>query len=296
MRPSSSRSFLSQHDSKIEFRNGSIDDPASLRRAMSGMTHVVHCAGRTAACRREEFFQTNQVGTRNVVEAANATNGRVQRLLHISSLAVSGPGTPENPCRENFPPNPISHYGRSKLAAEKEVRERCATDWVIVRPPAVYGPRDNGFLTLFKAVASHLLPKTNARQALSLVYVEDLAEAVVATLLAGAASRKTYFAASSEIVTAREMSALIAREMGAWTVAVPLPSFALWPVCLGQELLARLSGKARLLNLQKFAELRAPGWVCDASLLAREVGCKCETKLETGVARTLRWYRENGWL
>jgi nucleoside-diphosphate-sugar epimerase len=57
-----------------------------------------------------------------------------------------------------------------------------------------------------------------------------------------------------------------------------------------------VTGKPRLLNLQKFAELRAPGWVCDPSLLKAETGFECSTSLEQGVIETLKWYREQKWL
>jgi nucleoside-diphosphate-sugar epimerase len=80
------------------------------------------------------------------------------------------------------PPRPVSEYGKSKLAGELEVRNHCRAEHVILRPPAVYGPRDAEFLRLFLAVKSHLLPKPSGAQALSLVFVQDLAEAVVTCL------------------------------------------------------------------------------------------------------------------
>ena len=275
---------------------GSIDDPASLNSALDGVTHVIHCAGRTKACRPEEFYKTNHQGTRNIVEAVNAHAGHIQRLLHISSLAVVGPGTPEQPAREDSPARPVSHYGKSKLAGENEVTQHCRADYAIIRPPAVYGPRDYGFLPLFKAVRNHLLPRTNSRQALSLVYVRDLAEAAAQVLLHPAATRRAYFAASPEIVTARQMSDAIASNLGAWTIPIPLPALALWPVCLAQELVSKISGRPTLLNLQKYAELRAPGWVCDPSKLRNEIGYACPTDLRHGVANTLTWYQNHHWL
>lgn len=295
LRSTSGRSFLNPAGG-FEVRQGSIEEPQTLAAALDGITHVIHCAGRTRACRAAEYYETNHVGTRNIVEAVNARTAQVQRLLHVSSLAVTGPGTARKPSTELSPENPVSDYGRSKLAGEKEVRENCKTDWVVVRPPAVYGPRDRGFLPLFRAVRSHLLPRTNARQALSLVYVEDLVDAILATFKSPIASRKTYFAAPFEVVTARHMTDIIARKLQSWTLPIPLPSLALWPICAVQELFARVTGRPSLLNLQKFSELRAPGWVCDSSLLAREIGFKCPTNLEAGIERTLAWYKQNGWL
>jgi nucleoside-diphosphate-sugar epimerase len=263
---------------------------------MAGVTHVIHCAGATKAHPTSEFYTINQGGTRNVMTAVNAQAGRVERVVHISSLAAAGPAVREQPAREADTPHPVSAYGKSKLAAELEVRNHCRSEYVILRPSAVYGPRDADFLRMFRAVRSHLLPNPSGAQALSLVFVRDLAEAAVACLTQPAAAGKTYFVAAKEVVTARLMAAEIAAQMNVWTLPVPLPNAVLWLTCLAQEACSRLTGKASILSLQKYAELRAPGWVCDPTLLERETGCSCPTTMKNGVAETLAWYRQHQWL
>jgi len=295
LRPESSRRFIAPQLSGIELRTGSIDDPGSLQRAMADITHVIHCAGATRASRIAGFYEVNQAGTRNVVNAVNQ-QGRIQRLVHISSLAAAGPAQPENPAREQDPPRPVSEYGKSKLAGELEVRDHCRAEHVILRPSAVYGPRDAEFLRLFQAAKCHLLAKLGGGQALSLVFVRDLAEAVVTCLDHPAAAGKTYFVAGREVVTARRMAEEVAAQMNIWTLPLPVPLALVWLMCLAQEIRTRLTGKPNVLSIQKFAELRAPGWVCDPTLLERDTGCVCPTTLKTGVAETLSWYREQHWL
>ena len=296
LRPTSNQQFIASHLREVKLRPGSIGDPESLRQAMAGVTHVIHCAGATRASRISGFYEANQAGARNVIDAVNAQGGRVQRVVHISSLAAAGPAVRQNPAREEDPPHPVSEYGKSKLVGELEVRNHCRTEYVIVRPPAVYGPRDMEFLRLFKAVKNHVLPKPSGAQALSLVFVKDLADAVVSCLEHPGAAGKTYFVASPEIVTARGMAEEIAVQMHAWTVPLPLPTALLWPVCLAQEVLSRLTGKPSVLSLQKFAELRAPGWVCAPARLEQEIGCACATTLKLGIAETLAWYQNQHWL
>jgi nucleoside-diphosphate-sugar epimerase len=296
LRATSDRRFLGNHLHGLEVRTGSIDDLDSLNQALTGITQVIHCAGRTKALRSSEFFEANQTGTQKVVSAVNEHRGEVRRLIHLSSLAASGPTTDARPASEEDPPRPVSTYGRSKLAGELEVRNKCQVDYTIIRPPAVYGPRDEGFLSMFRAVKSHLLPRPSERQALSLVYVKDLANAIVTCLDHPKAAGKVYFVAPREIVTARRMAKEIARQMRHWTIPCPLPAVILWPVCLFEQLRGWVTGKASLLNLQKFAELRAPGWVCDPSRLEREIGFKCGTTLERGVAESLAWYAQERWL
>jgi len=296
LRPGSSHGFIAPHLSDIELRTGSLDDPESLQRAMADITHVIHCAGATRASRIAGFYKANQAGTRNVVNAVNAQQGRIQRLVHISSLAAAGPAQPEKPAREQDPPKPVSEYGKSKLAGELEVQNHCHAEHVILRPPAVYGPRDAEFLRLFRATKNHLLVKLGGGQTLSLVFVKDLAAAIVICLDHPAAAGKTYFVAAREVVTARGMAEEVAAQMNIWTLPLPAPLVLLWLLCLAQETRTRLTGKANVLSLQKFAELRAPGWVCDPALLERETGCTCPTNLKLGVAETLSWYRQQHWL
>jgi len=295
LRPASDRYFIADHLSQVEVHSGSITEPRSLPAALEGITHVIHCAGSTKALHNSDFYHVNQIGTRNLVEAVNGRPQEIRRFLHVSSLAASGPATAEQPAREENPPAPVSEYGRSKLAGEMEVRQGCRTEFVVVRPPAVYGPRDAGFLSMFKAVRRHLLPRPSARQTLSIVFVEDLADAILACLECPAAAGQTYFAASRETTTGRRMAEEIARQMNQWTIPFPLPTLMLWPVCLFEHLKARVTRKASLLNLQKFAELRAPGWVCDPGKLQREVGYECKTRLPEGIAAALAWYQSRQW-
>ena len=297
LRPAGNKRFIEAHLPHLEVRSGSIGDPQSLGAAMQDITHVVHCAGCTRALRVSEFHEINHVGTRHVVEAVNQQKGRIQRLVHISSLAAGGPATPDRPARENDPPNPISEYGKSKLAGEQEVRGACEPEHVILRPPAVYGPRDTAFLPLFKAVKAHILPRFGSgRLALSLVFVKDLAEAVVTCLTHPAVPGKTFYVASPEVTNTSELAGEIAVQMKAWTLPLPLPVAALWLLCCLQEVVSRLTRKPGMLGWQKYAELRAPGWVCDPDRLRQELGFVCANTVKSGITTTLAWYRQQGWL
>lgn len=297
LRPSGQRAFIAEQLPRIDVRLGGLDEPAALDAALDGVTHVIHCAGATKALDREGFFAVNQHGTRNLVAAVNRQRGQIQRLVHISSLAAAGPATSDRPKSERDEPAPVSDYGRSKLMAEREVTENCACDWTILRPPAVYGPRDGEFLRLFKAVQSHLLPRFGGgRQQLTLVYVEDLADIVVAALTHPQAGRETFFAGSPEVVTAGELAQCVATESGCWTLPLPLPNAVLWLACQAAEHVARFTRKASVLNAQKYAELKAPGWVCDVTKLQARLGTVCPTTLREGVAKTRAWYLAHGWL
>lgn len=297
LRPTSDRRFIEALLPRVEVCPGDVTEPATLPPALRGVTHVVHCAGLTKAFRHEDFHRVNEQGTRNLVAAANAPPATLQRFVHLSSLAAGRPATAEAPAREDEPSRPVTEYGRSKLAAECAVRECCQAPFVILRPAAVYGPRDRDFLTLFKAVRAGFAPRFGSgRQELSLVYVRDLAGAVVRALTHPAAAGKVFNVASPEIVTARGVTETVAGLLGRKPLCPSLPAAWLWPVCALADLVSRWSGRPGILSRQKYPELRAPGWVCDVSRLCRELGFTCETLLREGLRQTIGWYRENGWL
>jgi nucleoside-diphosphate-sugar epimerase len=131
---------------------------------------------------------------------------------------------------------------------------------------------------------------------LSLVYVEDLAEAVMRTLEPASLPNGIYHVAEPHPVTARELAGQIARQMDVRPLFPSIPEALLWSICAGRDLVSKLTGRPHILSRQKFAELVAPGWVSGTNRLSQELGFVCPTGLREGIARTLDWYREAGWL
>ncbi len=297
LRPASPRRFIEQHLPRIEVRPGSITDAGSLESALNGITHVIHAAGCTKAVRPADYHAVNAAGTANLIEAVNRHLDSTQRVVFISSLAASRPGTSANPAREDEPSGPVTAYGHSKLASEQAVQDKCRADFVILRPSAVYGPRDSDFLVLFKTVRRRIVPCLNGgRQELSLVYVEDLAEVVVESLAHSALSRQKFNVSAAEILTSAGMAREIGRQLGVKPFELPAPRALLWIACAARTLLSKMTGQPNILSLDKYPELVAPGWVCDTSKLRGALGRPCPTQLSAGITRTLAWYRHEGWL
>lgn len=297
LRASSPRQWIAPHLGKVEVQEGALDAPETLKPALEGVSHVIHCAGATKALDREGYFRVNHAGTLNLVAAINRQAGRLERLVHISSLAVTGPATAARPARETDPPRPLTDYGHSKLAAEQVVREQCRVPAVILRPPGVYGPREAEFFKLFKAVRHGLLPCFGGgRQPLSLVFAPDLAAAIVHCLTHEGAAGKVFHVAHPEVVTVRQLGELAATHWQSRPVRLALPTAALWPLCAVQEFINQITRRPQVVNLQKYRELAAPGWVCDVRRLQECTGFSAPTTVHTGVPATLRWYADAGWI
>lgn len=141
---------------KIEWLNGSLDDPESLVRLAVGADAVIHVAGAINAPDRAGFQTDNVFGTLNMVEAAKAAG--CKRFIHVSSMAAREPE--------------LSDYGWSKARGEQVVGAS-GLDWTIVRPPAVYGPGDRETLELFKMAKRGLVFLPPAGK-LSVIEVSDL--------------------------------------------------------------------------------------------------------------------------
>lgn len=293
----------------VEVEIGSLDDPASLARAVRGVDLVFHAAGRVHALGENQFTADNVVGTRNVAEAC-ARESQPPTLVFISSLAAAGPSVAGQPRREGEVDQPISAYGRSKLAAE-----RTAAEWAgeiplsIVRPPIIFGPRDRSSLKLFRSVNfARLHPVPGLRQLpVSLVHVEDLCDALLRVAESGtrvapigngsfAIAPATYYVAAERTVTYGDLGRLAARALGRRVAVTPLPRFMFWVVGGAVEVIGRVRGKPGLLNLDKIREAMASGWECSDAKLRQELGYQQAASLEDRFQQTATWYRENGWL
>jgi nucleoside-diphosphate-sugar epimerase len=297
LRSGASQRLIQDSLAGVEIRTGSLDEPSTLEAALEGVTHVIHCAGKTKALRRKEFAQVNVGGTQRLLEAIQARRPTLQRLVHVSSLAACGPGTLQNPVGEEDPPQPVSAYGHSKLAAERLVWDVRGLPKVVLRPGGVYGPGDSDFLRLFQTVGRGLIPQFGGgRQPLTLVYVDDLARLAVHCLREPRAVGRTFHVAHPQPVTAAELGQCVARALGVSARRLPLPYALLYPVSWGAEFLARLTRRPSILSVDRRHELMAPGWVCNPGRLQRQLGWKCETGLQEGLRRTAAWYREAGWL
>jgi nucleoside-diphosphate-sugar epimerase len=297
LRPTSSTRFILRHLQEVTVHYGSLDDSRMLRTAMSGTEVVIHCAGKTKALHSAEFYRVNQRGTLNVVEAANGCRDSLRHLVYISSLAVSGPAVVGRPAEETDFPRPVSTYGHSKLLGETAVRQFCRVPWTILRPAAVYGPRDSDFLPVFQQVKHRLMPLLcGAGRPLNLVYGLDVASAVVCCLMKEQAIGKTYHIAAEPPCSDEELMQEIARQLGLRPLRLRIPRSILSSACLIQETLSRVTGRPNILSRQKLPELLAPGWVCSTEEIRKDLGYTALTPLREGVARTLEWYRMEEWV
>ncbi len=273
---------------------GDLHDGDAMATALRGADTVFHVAGLTAARDAAEFHRINVEGTARLLEATQAAGAG--RFVLVSSLAAAGPSQAGERRRTADPTEPVTDYGRSKAAAEQVVRSG-SVPWTIARPPTVYGPRDLELLKVFKLARLPAVPVFgDGSQQLSLIYGPDLAEALAAMAADHDSAGRTYYPTHPEIVTSGDLIHAIARAMGRTVRLVPMGRPLAEGVLTVTGAAARLVGRATLLNRDKANEFFQPAWTCDPGPLEEATGWRASHAMEDGIARTLAWYRAQGWL
>ena len=262
----------------VNWVTGDLDDQAALRRLMAGCDVVIHVAGVVNTHDPQVFEQGNVVGTLNVIEAALESG--VQRLVVVSSLSAREPA--------------LSLYGASKARAEKLVMAS-GLDWTIVRPPAIYGPRDKDMFELFRAAKWGVVPVPKEGRT-SLIHVTDLAELLLALVPGGEDVSQRSFEPDDGKPGAwnhDEMARAIGWAMGKRTRVLGLAKP--WLERAARLDTALRKGKAKL-TLDRVGYMTHPDWAVSEG--ARVPAGVWQPRIETreGMRETALWYRANDWL
>jgi nucleoside-diphosphate-sugar epimerase len=272
---------------------GDLTSGKGLVEALSGVSVVIHLAGATKALAPIGYHRENVQAAELVAQAAAS---RGIRLVHVSSLAAVGPSADGTPLIEQADPHPLTHYGRSKLAGEKAVRE-IVPEAVIVRPPVVYGPRDTGVLQMLKPLAHGVALRIGGGERwFSAIYVKDLVNGLLAAADGAQALGHCYFLTHPEPVSWSAFAATSSKIIGRSARTLTIPAWAADVFGLGAEWVGRLTGSPSILSRDKIREARCRYWLCDSRRAAAELGFTAETSFEQGLAETLAWYKETGWI
>lgn len=262
---------------RVEWVRGTLKDQAALTSLCEGADAVIHIAGLTNTPDPAEFEPANVTGTENMVLAAKAVG--VHRFVFVSSLSAREPK--------------LSAYGASKARAETLI-EASRLDWTIVRPPAVYGPRDDDVFELFRSAKMGVVPLPPGG-ATSIIHSQDLARLLVA-LAERKGLRAIYEPDDGRTGgwSHKELAQAIGRAVGKTRVFAPnLPKGVLNLAASADKL---LRGDRAKLTSDRVGYMAHPNWVSRSD---RKVPAKVwQPRIggEAGLKATAEWYREQGWL
>ncbi len=272
--------------------------PESLASAVRDNSIIFHVAGLTKALRSRDYYEANHLGTKNLLAACSHHNPGGRKFILVSSLAAAGPSPDGRPVTDRDPARPVSDYGKSKLLAEEETL-RCKDRFpvVILRPSAVYGPRDTDMYELFHwAVKGVTMEIAGGERFINPCYVEDLAEALILAAEQQVPSGSVYFIAENKSYSWSEFRHALLSTGGVHARNVKVPYWAAYLIGLASEAGGFLRGKALITNRQKVREAAQKYWICDTQKSERDLGFTPKFTLERGLEATWKWYREKGWL
>lgn len=270
-----------------EVVRGDLRDPEALEKLVAEVDTVLHIGGLVAAARASDFRAVNAEGTARLAMAAQAAG--VERFLLVSSLAARHPE--------------LSPYAASKRAAERALVETApGLSHCILRPPGVYGPGDRATLPIFQQLAAGMVIVPGRRDArFSLIYVEDLARAIVALLQQPQAP--AWDGEPLALDDGRlggygwhELAAMAEEQLGRPIRLLRLSSALLAPVTMTGALWGRLTGRPVMLSPGKLRELAWPDWVSQAQPERLPAEGRPEVDFIRGFTSTLEWYEKQGWL
>jgi nucleoside-diphosphate-sugar epimerase len=282
-------------DASVEIVSGDVRKPESLEALVAGARAVVHVAGKTSARNEAEYMAANAAGPANVVAAVRKSAPDAHVVL-VSSLAAGGPSRNGAPVCAGDLPRPVSSYGRSKLAGEEAVRNEPGLAFTVLRPSAVYGPRETAIRDLFVAASRGFVPVlAGGTPRIQMVYADDMARAVLGALERGGRG-ETFFVAHPEVLEYRGIADTLASLPSKRPRLVPVPSAAIRAAGSLAGILSTFAKGPPVFNAEKANELLQSAWICDVSAAQVALGQPFRTDFSVGARLTWEWYLERGWI
>lgn len=281
----------------VRYCEGSLEDAESLKSLLEGADAVVHLAGLTRAKSEEEFMAVNCSAVWTLIEAGLAASPNFSHIVAMSSMAAAGPAKDERGVCEDDAPAPLTPYGRSKAALEGLLRRyEPRVSWTAIRAPGVYGPGDRDFYEYFKLVKRGFRVVLGKRSVLSLVYAENLADAIALAVERPEARNHAFFIADDGAYDWDDIGSMIEQALGVQARRVRVPFWAVRVASLLSRAIAPLSKKPILLTKDKLLEMCQEYWVA-STIKARDLlGFSPRVATAEGFRRTAAWYKERGWL
>ncbi len=268
----------------IAWVSGDLANATALSRLCHGNDTLIHIAGTVNAPDRAGFAAGNIAGTAAIIKAAQAAG--IRRFVHVSSLAAREPG--------------LSMYGASKAAGEALVKASALPHWVIVRPPAVYGPGDSELLGFFR-LARYGIGIAPGEGRISIIHVDDLARALLALALDGPSGETLELddgrGDAVDGYTHPEFLGAIGQALGRERLRIIMAPVSLLPAAATLAgWAARLTGNQPKLTRDRAAYIAHPDWVARGGNAALAGLWAPRFDAPAGLADTVAGYRQQGWL
>jgi dihydroflavonol-4-reductase len=283
---------------EIHLHQVDLSQPDFVVPALEEFDYIFHCAGLTKAKSRSDYFQVNANACSNLYEQCQKRGCRTKGIIHLSSLAATGPSSYGNLVDEITPCRPLTFYGQSKLAGEEIALQYSGTLPInVIRPPLVYGPREENFFTFIKFIQKGWqLQIGGMNKELSLIYISDLIQAMLVASNPFKKKGSSYFVTDGHVYPWEQISKECARFMNIQLKTLKIPEAVLMPIALLFETWADFSSKPALFDRQRMIDIRQSSWSASSEKFFKVFDFEPQYELNQGLAKTINWYLEEGWL
>jgi nucleoside-diphosphate-sugar epimerase len=282
----------------LEKRVADVTNRQSLRTAVKGLDAVIHLAAYYTFHGKNELYDLVTVqGTRNILDACLQEG--VVRFIYCSSTEAIGV-VDDIPAQEDHTPNPQYEYGKSKLRAERVVREYYEKlETTIIRPSGIYGPRNLHDISYYfitscakNSLATRMLID-HGSAVVQFVHAKDAAHGFYLALTNANSIGNTYFISEERWHTYREVYGILSRIIGrrppTLSLSKPVAKALIYPVFIAKSLFGEWSFFSDPKTVNAVTSNRA----YSIEKAKSELGYSPQYSLEDGLKETVQWYRDN---
>ena len=273
-------------------------DVCSSDLVLNGADYIYHVAGVVKSKKPEGYFTGNVETTKNLLNVAVKVTPNLKRFVVISSQTATGPSLNGKPVDEETTCNPITTYGKSKLAEENLAKKYMdKIPITICRAPAVYGERDTEILIYFNTFNKGITTRIGfEKKTVSLIHALDLVDGIYKSSIEEKAGGETYFISSEKFYTWEEIGKVTSQVLNKNPITIKFPHFLVFTIAAFAQFFSLFSNKAATLNIEKARDITQTNWICNTSKAVNELGYKQNISLEEGIKRTCDWYKEMKWI
>ncbi len=284
--------------SRVHLHQVDLSRPDFQIPALEDMNYIFHCAGLTKAKSRAAFFDVNANACSNLYEQCQKRASQMKGIIHLSSLAATGPSYKGDLVNESSPCRPLTYYGQSKLAGEEIARQFSESlPITILLPPVVYGPREENFFTFIKLIHKGWgLQIGKPGKELSLIYVTDLVRAALTASHPSRPKGCRCFVTDGRVHAWEQVAKECSRIMNVSLKTLKIPEGLLNPLALFFEACASFSSRPALFDRQRMIDIQQSSWSASSDKFFDTFEFQPQYDLSRGLEQTINWYQQEKWL
>jgi len=268
------------------------NDQKAFEKAVQGHDYIFHLAARIRSAPKKVYDRANVQMTSRLVHACLKRNSSIKRFVYISSISAAGPSSPYNYSDETRSPSPTSEYGRTKLKGEEIVQklwDRLPS--TIIRPPNVYGPRQQETEMLIKLIKKRIVPILKIKKEItSMIYVQDLIQGILKATFSSKTEKQIYYLCNSKGYSWREIILTLKKHVLGNKLFFPLPENTIILFAWLTDRLKNVKIVKTYFGQRAWRTMTQTPWLFSSLKAKKDFGFQAQYSLDKGIQETVKFY------